>query len=108
MYHFLILFYFPSKTLPILGYNSATSANGITDSPYTVSLSRPTQTTDIVDKQYVDPLTDLVSGGGINRVQNGLQLDSNVYVHSTSLAQNWTKFLPIAGSNSVNGSCIIE
>ena len=31
----------PTKSLPILAYNTATKANVITNSPYTVSLSRP-------------------------------------------------------------------
>ena len=53
---------YPSKSLPILGYNSGTKQNVITDSNFSVPIGRPGQSSDIVDKQYVDSLTGLVSG----------------------------------------------
>ena len=41
----------------------------------------------------------LVVGGRIDKnTNNELQLDQNVYQHSTILGNNWTKFLPVAGS----------
>ena len=59
----------------------------------------------VVTEDYVDDLTSLVTGGGIHRNSgNQLQLDQNVYRHSTILAQNWTKFLPIAGSDPVTST----
>ena len=47
-------------------------------------------------------MTDFVSVDGTNSVQNGLQLDSNAYLHSTILPSNWRKFLPVPGSLIVN------
>ena len=95
---------YPFKCVPALGYNPSTKENVITNSAFTVPFGGASSQFDIVNKLYVDNLTNLVSGGGINRVQNGLQLDSNVYLHSSTLAANWTKYLPVAGTSTVNNS----
>ena len=42
--------------------------------------------------------TKLVVGGGMStNILGELQLDQNVYRHSTILGNNWTKFLPVTG-----------
>ena len=58
----------------------------------------PSNVDDAANKQYVDMNTSYVLGGGLTRKSNsGLELESNVYRHSTTLAPNFIKFLPVAG-----------
>ena len=63
---------YPLKFLPVLGYNSVNKRSVITDSTFTVPFGRPGHSSDIVDKQYVDNLTGLVTGEGLVRGNNGL------------------------------------
>ena len=54
-------FLYPSKSLPIFSYKSETKQNVIIDSNFCALIGRQGQASYIVDKQYVDGLTGLVT-----------------------------------------------
>ena len=112
MNHYQILHYIRQNLYQFWVIIVELNENVITDSNFSVPIGRPGQSSDIVDKQYVDSLTGLVSGEGLVRTSNGLATDITIPMFVTSVAfsgnQYTSKAVPVVGIDTQNNRIVIS